>query len=503
MKKIYLLLSVIIVFLLASCSNNEIIDGQQVNNETITISATVTLPERERVVGLPDDPNADGWYDYEWDSNKKQKVYVLFQSGAMKDTSSVEFSVPTGYHPKNNPLKIEFKVKKPANFANIHNYQVSGAMGIYEMDNTGKCTITPPTTIDGNNQDYNLPFYFPITEVKNNSAKINFKTYGSLLRIVFTPNPEESITTTWSSIELKTSVISIQGSFNVNTSSLPEWTHDNTFESTEQVTNTTSYTYKTKKTYSLQNVSAAPGSKAVAYIWGFPLPLGTDAAGMDHDIYLLKNTSPSFIYLTTTKAAWENGKTYTMFANYKKPDLFISEFYHHTVTQTYFEIYNSTSAPVSLDGYYLYDANRGLWVNLITEVETTVPAGTTLNTVSAGDVVVVGTHLTKNYYNAVIGNEKDVWHNSIIRNRLQIVESKEAWGQVPEFGRYYLVYRPTAGNNIIVDGFENRGAISALAGMKRKSTINAPNPFNGGYHGSSAEWDRYYEPWFNADLGAR
>lgn len=320
MKIYYFILTAIAALLFTACDSGQEIPDTG-GSEFITVDLSLTPDAsllRSTVVGLPEDKNADNYYDYIWNVADKQKVYVFFKSGTTTGVSSVEFNVPTGYHPINNPLPIKIKIPKPAAFSTLTNFEISGAMGVTGMDANGACTITPPTTIDGGNKKYNLPFYFSFTPVKNNQAEINFKTYGSLLRVELMHNSTITGTTTWNNLNLKTTVISTKGSFNVNTTdAIPKWTRDKSTELREQVGTSEYYTYATNSSYTLSGVSTTKDTKnkAVIYVWGVPNPdfPSSNPSAYDREIWVTANNSVGqHLSFASTITNWNHRKTYTM-----------------------------------------------------------------------------------------------------------------------------------------------------------------------------------------------
>lgn len=384
MKKFYLFAFALLIAMMTACtSGNELIDDENLGSGDEYVTVEVSLQPKTRSIGIDNEAGADGDFDYQFDGTA-QPFFVLFKHSSLGSVVvETTITIPEGYtyvpntnnDPNYVPNTFSVKIPKPASYANVSsNYQIAGAIGIDRMLPDGTCEIKPNTEITANGK-YKVPFYFPLTTVTNDKAKFHLNNYGSLLRVVFHAKEGEA-QSTFSSLYLKTSVIATTGTFNINTSSVPTFTHTSTGV-TEAVStnadgsNRIDYTYITGDTYTLKNVVATPATPAVIYIWGYPMTdvPATSTNGLENakrTVQLQTSYgSNNFYYQNLSKVKWETGKTYTMNINFKEPSLmFLGLVDGYTEFDCYYEIYNPTSGPVDLNNYWLYDPMMARWVDL-------------------------------------------------------------------------------------------------------------------------------------------
>lgn len=527
MKKIYLLLSIALVAVLTACNPDN--DTPQVSEDYITLNASIMLPKKDnsKTTGLPENA-VDGWYEYEWDGTKNQTLWVLFQSGATKAVQKVTFQVPTGYHPTNKPHPITIEIRKPAGFEDINDFTIMGAFGIASMDNTGKCTINPPASIDGTNKNYDLPFYFAPTQVKDNRVNnINFKTYGSLMRVVVHGNPDTTTPINFTKLSLKTSVFAIKGTFDITTASAttdPTWTTVNTSSITESVTTkfngdndptNIDYIYTSRHTYELTGVTADNTQKGVFYIWGYPdlsVPSYTEHnhQNMNHyrrNIFFDIELSGGKVLPNSiqTKEKWETKKTYSMHAPFVKTGtLIFTEFVHFQSSKVFFELYNPTNNTIDLRDYALYDEKNDQWVyfdyNPYALLDCDIPHPTyQVEYLEPGGILVIYSRDVE----GLPGNGATFWHNNkvgyrrVITRRADLYPERTYFGYRPFEGNFYIIYKdPVTNTNVVIDTFAI--APSGTYGRKRVTTDNTPSPVY-----KSSNWSQYSSAWFNAELGIR
>lgn len=560
MKKLYLLFSIAIAVFLTACnSGSEIppVNTEEEGEEFINVTASVTLPDSKstKAVGLPEDPilGDDGkfWYEYQWDENKVQTLHVYFKGGGKTGKSTATFTVPTGYHPTKNPKPISIKIPIPTGFETLDNYTITGAFGVNGMDNNGICNIDPPTVINGNNEDYELPFYFPPTVVKNKNCQIQFNTYGSLIRVVINGNEDINTEVSFSELKIKTSVFSIKGKFDIKTATAtaaPTWTKTVMGSNETVVTGSTYnpsfpgvagtlkyndfYKYTSLHTYTLHNVKTQPAvgttppTNAVVYVWGYPDPeiksIDEETVNSFNDyqraIYFSVH-APSrwFDYSVFTKNKWDQKKTYTINAFYTRGSLIFSELLYVQATASIFELYNiSDTEIIDLRNYKLYDPQRRATVyfkdNNVMLKDYNVPAdqGDALKLKPHQVLVIEGTGATDflEGLGALYGKwGRKFWHNQTLgwfkHIQVNYRYQREVWfGHTATNNTYYILYAdPDTGTNMIIDTIK---AKSMGHGCKRNLDNNVPNPI---YNSNGWAWYTIIgwmdDNYSNADFGVR
>lgn len=516
----------------------------QVEEGYIVMDASIILPENDntRAVGLPNN-STNGWYDYQWDSTKVQKLYVYFQAGGQTGVTSTQFKVPTGYHPVNNPKSIVIKIPKPANFSTINDFTIIGAFGIKDMDSQGICSIDPPAAIDGSNQNYELPFFFPPTQVKNNHCKIHFNTFGSVMRIVLhgdknNPNPQ-----TFTEFNVLTDVFAIKGTFDIKTAGTtttgvgvdPKWNRtrmgptETTFAYQAPVNGIVSpmvtTTWTSEHTYKLNNVSTDPATgEAVIYIWGYPYegtPSYTEESSSNFNKYkrvitygVTRADNSKYKYFAHTRNKLETKKVYTLHAFEPKGKLIFTEQVRYPIpgggSQNtpggIFELYNPTDAPLDLRNYKLFDNFLGQWVHfkdnnpMLKDVNypMTQVDNLTLRPKQALPIYTANLPADPSILESYWYNNKSDWYKQVTKD---LSAFDQVWfGDATQVNNqvYYVVYcDPDTGFNQIVDIV---GAIrSSYSFLYRNSANNTPNII----FPNSTIWLEGYSPADNARIGER
>ena len=461
--------------LATACSSNE---EEPSTPTSASGTLEISLNPATRV-GLSDDRAPR----FEWDG-APETLYLFFKATDGSNKTAVArgtLNIPAGWKASSGG-NITMTVEKPATFAGVRSYQVSGAIGVERMEADGECIVTPPAAIV--NDKYKIPFYFPLTTVKVGSNKdnlsANFKRYGSLIRVPMSKRADATDPVTFSNMQVITGgLFSIEGSFNVNTTTYPKYTAKDK--------------YIVEKDYSLSGFSTA-GEDTIAYVWIKPnSELSFAADKIDEDSVHRVDINIDNTLTTRAEGYWhahsvrtaviKDTLSYTMTTKYNVSSLIISQnLYVSDIYGGYIEIYNPTDMTIPLETFTLYDRKNKLRMylagsqsSLVKCVNNQVQAGQSAPTeIKPKEIIVYSTYPTRSIlaYSPLFFSDHDKCVFYRDTKHQKTTAALAFMGQI--YGRIEL-----QNDGMVVD--QSRNGPSALYNTIREPNYNMPNP----------KWSRY------------
>ena len=226
-KGIFTLIAISLLGFLTGCSENDVLNDVQravADQASSVISGTVSFDTDEVDAMFNQAPetratfhyNSQKKLSYRWNVGEKIPVFMCYKQGNMQKVVEDEVYAVSG---KN----LKFKINIPAGFDRRRGDLYMGAVmgkvpGVNNgawargMTADGKVKIEASHTADATSDQFNLPFYAPLTKVTTHGdINIHFKALGSWL--VVTMNVQKDINPDF--LVVNSDVVSTNGTFDL------------------------------------------------------------------------------------------------------------------------------------------------------------------------------------------------------------------------------------------------------------------------------------------------
>ena len=241
-KGIFTLIAISLLGFLTGCSENDVLNDVQravADQASSVISGTVSFDTDEVDAMFNQAPetratfhyNSQKKLSYRWNVGEKIPVFMCYKQGNMQKVVEDEVYAVSG-------KDLEFKINIPAGFDRRRGDLYMGAVmgkvpGVNNgawasgMTADGKVKIEASHTADATSDQFNLPFYAPLTKVTTHGdINIHFKALGSWL--VVTMNVQKDIAPDF--MNVNSDLVSTNGTLDLfsSESGMPAWEPETT-----------------------------------------------------------------------------------------------------------------------------------------------------------------------------------------------------------------------------------------------------------------------------------